>query len=412
MDVPEFARLLKQKNMDSEVWWDSSPTAYMSFKSKTILKYPDMAGYIESLMPDHFSSSPSGISGATTNPGLISQEVLNNPRHWQAFVDGLAMNGAVSDKARQVYDQLVTEGARLLQPLWLASSQRSGWLSAQVEGGERLSESAVVARGLQLAALGPNIMIKIPGSERGYRAIEELVAQGCSINNTFCFTVSQVAACLKAIHAGRLRAEAQGVNTDRARYVISFMIGRLGAENVFERQALQRRLHLTPADRRWAELAVYQAIQALLRRWQTPARLLLCSLKVDTDVQGREHCWHLQRTGAGATLYTLTPQIIEFLVRRQQQERPVMPATEWIQVPQRVLNRLVAIPYFNQAYFEGDLAPFEFASHPAFITANLNARQGYERLLAFVKGASTAPESAQNPRPFRSLSPSNAEHVS
>jgi transaldolase len=295
---------------------------------------------------------------------------------------------AESEKARQLYDQVIVQGAGQLRALWNATQQRQGWLSAQIEGGERMHERMLVTRGLQLASLAPNVMIKVPGSEQGYRAIEQLVAQGCSINNTFCFTVSQFAACLKAIHSGRLRARVTGVNTDRARYVITFMIGRLGAEHEFERQAAQRRLCLTAADRRWAELAVYQAIQALLRRWQTPARLLLCSLKVDTDVRGREHCWHLQRTGADTTLYTLTPDILEFLIRRQQRNQPVTPATEWVQVPRRVLSRLMAIPYFNQAYFEGEQVPSRFAQHPAFITASHDAREGQERLLAFVKGAS------------------------
>ncbi|WP_162770576.1 transaldolase family protein [Pseudomonas abietaniphila] len=342
---------------------------------------------IESWLPDNFSASQSGISGATTNPRLVARAVLEDPRRWQAFTDCFRPQLGEAEKARQLYDHVILEGARELRALWDATQQRQGWLSAQIEGGERMHEHPLVARGLQLASLAPNVMIKVPGSEQGYRAIEQLVAQGCSINNTFCFTVSQFVACLQAIHSGRLRARMSGVNTDRARYVITFMIGRLGAEHEFERQASLQRLCLTAADRRWAELAVYQAMQALLRRWQTPARLLLCSLKVDTDGRGREHCWHLQRTGADTTLYTLTPDILEFLIRRQQCNQPVTPATEWVQVPQRVLNRLMAIPYFNQAYFEGELAPTRFALHPAFVTASHDAQEGQERLLAFVKGA-------------------------
>lgn len=390
MDVPGFARLLKQQNMDSEVWWDAAPTAYESFKQSLIVKYPDTFDYIEQLLPDHFALSSSGICGATTNPRLVAQEVDREPWHWRNFVDQ-SRTGAIepdlpdSDRASQLYDHVIREGARQLQPLWVASRGAQGWLSAQVEGGEQMNARALIARGRQLACLAPNVMVKIPGSEQGYRAIEELVAQGCSVNNTFCFTVSQVAACLKAIHEGRLRAQVNGVNTERARYVISFMIGRLGAEPEFERQAQQRQLRLTAVDRRWAELAVYQAIQALLRRWETPARLLLCSLKVDTNMRGREECWHLQRTGADATLYTLTPAIIELLVRRQHQRRPIMPAAAGVQVPRRVMNRLLAIPYFNQAYFLEGLVPSGFARHPAFVTASAYAREGGEQLLAFVK---------------------------
>lgn len=388
MEVPGFARLLKKNAVDSELWWDSSPTIYGAFKDRMITKYPSMFDLIESWLPDNFSVSESGLSGATTNPRLVARAVLEDPQRWRDFTDTLASQMAACDKARQLYDQVIVEGAGQLRALWDATQQRQGWLSAQIEGGERMHERMLVTRGLQLASLAPNVMIKVPGSEQGYRAIEQLVAQGCSINNTFCFTVSQFAACLKAIHSGRLRARVTGVNTDRARYVITFMIGRWGAEPEFERQAAGRRFRLTAADRRWAELAVYRALQALLRRWQTPARLLLCSLKVDTDARGREHCWHLQRTGADTTLYTLTPDILEFLIRRQQLDHPVTPATAWVQIPQRVLTRLMALPYFNQAYFEGELAPTQFALHPAFITASNDAREGQDRLLAFVNGAS------------------------
>jgi transaldolase len=244
-------------------------------------------------------------------------------------------------------------------------------------------------------------MIKVPGSEQGYRAIERLVAQGYSINNTFCFSVSQAAAFFKAIHDGRFQAQRQGVSTEHARYVVSFMIGRLGGED-------EIRQRLTNPERRWAELAVYQRIQALRRRWRTPARLLLCSLKVDTDSRGREHCWHLQRTGADTTLYTMTPHIIEFLARRQQQHRPIVPATDGVQVPEGVMHRLMSIDYWRQAYFEGGLMPREFARYPAFMTASRDARQGQQRLLDFVQAAGAG----QQRLPIRTTSDQALERAS
>ncbi|WP_110951854.1 transaldolase family protein [Pseudomonas bohemica] len=404
MEVPDFVRLLKQQNMDSEVWWDSSPSVYASFKNNMHSHYGDIIDSLSS----HLCDSPLGITGATTNPRLVTQAILKTPQLWRRYIAQLPLGFSDNDKARQVYDQMIAEGARLLHPLWVSSQGRHGWLSAQIEGGENMGEDALVARGLKLASLAPNLMIKVPGSEQGYRAIEQLVAQGCSINNTFCFTVSQAATYLKAIHDGQLRAQVQGVNTEGARYVISFMIGRLGAQSEFAEQAVHRRLNLTGADRRWAEIAVYQAMQALLRRSQTSVRLLLCSVKIDTDAHGREHCWHLQRTGADTTLYTLTPQLFEFLIRRQQDGQPIKPASGWVQMPKRVLNRLTAIPYFNQAYFQGDLAPSDFASHAAFVTASLDARAGHERLLGFVKSSTGGANLSSLPP----LSQFAKEHVS
>lgn len=386
MDVQGYACLLKQINMDSEVWWDCSPMVYESFKKQMMVKYPDLDNAIESLLPALSADSNDGVSSATSNPTMATQVVAENPRKWIDYLNALNDGSSVQDLSRQIYDKIVTEGAKALHPRWVLSRRRHGWLSAHIEDTDNLSVPALVARGMQLARLAPNILVKVPGSDAGYQAIEQLVAKGCSINNTFCFSVSQVAACLRAIHRGRLRAQVLGVNTERAQYVISFMIGGLGAEPEFERQAVQRRIRLTAADRRWAEILVYQAMHALLRRYPISARLLLSSLAIDTDAQGQEHCWHLERTGADTTIYSLTPAIIDFLLRRLQQRRPVEPADSWAQVPKRVLNRLLTIPYFNQAYFEGDLAPADFELQPAYLSANHAAVAGQERLLAFVDG--------------------------
>lgn len=384
MDVSGFVYLLKRHNSDAQVWFDSSPTVYKGCVKKLLWAYPDAHNFITGLLPNEPDSSDAGVSGATTNPTLISQAVMSNAAHYRDFLHTLPPSMSADARLRQLYDQVVIDSAQPLLPLFKRSRARYGWLSAQIEGGHWMNQDALVVRGLELAALAPNIMIKIPGSAQGYRAIEQLVARGCSINNTFCFTVSQLDACLKAIHAGRQRALVNGVSTERARYVVSFMIGRLGAEAEFERQARGSRIHLSRTDKRWAELAVYQAMQALMRRRETPAQLLLCSIRVDTDARGREHCWHLQRTGADTTLYTLTPQLIEFLVRRQQAGHSIAPATEWVQIPGKVLDRLLAIPYFNQAYFERGLTPDEYARHPAFLTAGNDVRLGVQRLRGFI----------------------------
>jgi transaldolase len=387
MDGSGFVQLLKRYNSDSEVWFDSSPVVYKEWRRKLLQANPARQEFIADLLPEEMGKAGSAITGATTNPLLISQAVLNNAAHYRDFTHTLPSSLPAQARMARLYDHAVVEGAEHLLPLFRQSRHQAGWLSAQIEGGHWMSCDAIVARGLQLAALAPNIMIKIPGSAQGYHAIEQLVAQGCSINNTFCFSVSQLDACLKAIHAGRQRAQAKGVNVERARYVVSFMIGRLGSEVEFVRQARSNRINLNRTDMRWAELAVYQAMQALMRRRETPARLLLCSIKVDTDARGREHCWHLQRTGADTTLYTLTPAIIEFLIRRAQSGRPIEPSAQWMAIPGKVLDRLLSLPYFNQAYFEGGLAPDEFARHPAFLAAGNDARRGVEGLHMFLADA-------------------------
>jgi transaldolase len=394
MGIPDFVRVLKSQNPDSQVWWDSSPTVYADFRNLVSGRYPNVVKYIEQLLPEHFLNTQTGISGATTNPKLVARAVLEQADLWHDWVDALDQDMPAVDRARQLYDRLIVEGARQLNPLWTLSRRRYGWLSAQVDTTQLHSAGRLVARGLELARLSPNVMIKVPGSLTGYQAIEQLVAKGCSINNTLCFTVSQFMAGLAAIHRGRLLARQRSVDVSSAQYVITFMIGRFGDEPQFAQQARQRGISLTDTDKRWAELAVYQALQALLHRWQTPVQLLLCSLRVDAHENGQQYAWHLERTGADTTLYTFTPEIIEFLVRRQASGRPVLPAAQRQRIPDEVMNKLLCIPYFTDAYFERSLDAAAFEHHPAFITARNEACIAHGQLQAFVDRFATPAPSA------------------
>jgi transaldolase len=386
MELPDFVRLLKSQNPDSEVWWDASPTTYAAFRELVLRRYPQLTSHIEQLLSAFWLDTKSGISGATTNPRLVAQALLEDADITHDWIVALTPDSSTANRARQVYDRLIVEGARLLRPLWTLSGGRLGWLSAQVDTTQLHSAELLVARGLELARLSPNVMIKVPGSLNGYNAIEQLVAKGCSINNTLCFTASQLSAGLAAIHRGRLLARQNQVDVSSAQYVITFMIGRFGDEPQFEQQARQCGITLTQTDKRWAELAIYQALQVVLQHWQTPARLLLCSLRVDTNEHGEAFAWHLERTGADTTVYTLTPAIIDFLLQRQASGKPVLPASRRWSIPDEVMNKLLRIPYFTDACFENGLDAAAFEHHPAFITARNEACTAHGQLQAFVEG--------------------------
>lgn len=379
-----YVRLLKKANPDSEVWWDGSPACYGVFKSAMVERYHELRGVIDSLLPEPLSESFSGITGVTTNPRLINAAFLHAHYCWAQRNNSWDERLNVTQRRRNIYSQLVLDAARQLDAMWRDSGQRFGWMSAQVDPFLGEDTSAIVKHGLELSRLAPNIMIKIPGSQAGYRAIEQLVAQGCSINNTFCFTVSQFAAGLEAIDRGRAKARRLGVDIAHARYVITFMIGRFGAHEAFGRQAQALGIVLTTEDKRWAELAVYDAIQTLLAATKIPARLLIASIKVDGEGQESEHCWHLERTGERTTLYTLPAPIIEFLLRRERAGRPVLPARS-LTIPSQVLDKLLRIDYFREAYQLGGLEPEGFALHPAFVTAHEYACGARPELDGFIE---------------------------
>jgi transaldolase len=98
-------------------------------------------------------------------------------------------------------------------------------MCAQVDPVDVRCTERMSARGLELHQLAPNVMVKVPGSLEGLATVEQLVAQGASVNITFCFNV------IPGRHPGHreahgVSARSNGVDTSRCHYVITFMIGR------------------------------------------------------------------------------------------------------------------------------------------------------------------------------------------
>jgi transaldolase len=161
------------------------------------------------------------------------------------------------------------------------------------------------------------------------------------------------------------------------------MIGRFGCQPELALQAAERGLTLSPEDLRWAELLVYEQIQALVSASYVPVKTLLSSIKVDVDERGNKHCWHLEKTGLSATCYTLTPEVVEFLIERESRGKPVFPAGEPLKPPASTLAKLFRIPYFCEAYCLDGIEPYDFCNHEAFINTCNEANSAHRRLADF-----------------------------
>ena len=100
----------------------------------------------------------------------------------------LAQAAASSLSAEQRYETLAVADIRgacdLLQPLYKSSNGDDGYVSLEVSPALAHDAKATVAAGLRLKAdVGrDNLLIKVPATPAGLTAIEELVAQGCSVN--------------------------------------------------------------------------------------------------------------------------------------------------------------------------------------------------------------------------------------
>jgi len=173
----------------------------------------------------------------------------------------------------------------------------------------------MLAQGLQIAAQGENVMVKLPGSKQGYEVLEELTARGISTNNTTSFTVAQYMNCMAAVSAGLLRAKAAGVDLSKWRSVITHMSSRLAQLGDWKKEADARGIELSLPEMRDGEEAVLKRAYHYGKSIGHPSKMLQCSMRVETDERtGKTVSRHIQDFAGSDMVFTCPPSYIAGLM--------------------------------------------------------------------------------------------------
>jgi len=140
------------------------------------------------------------INGATSNPAIFKNAILNSP----AYKEQLDSLGAIDAKekyeALAIYD--ITKAADILRPLY--DKGDSGYVSIEVDPLLCDDAKATILEGKRLFKTinRPNVMIKVPATSAGYKAMEELTSVGIPVNATLIFKKEQAISCANAFKRG------------------------------------------------------------------------------------------------------------------------------------------------------------------------------------------------------------------
>jgi transaldolase len=389
---------LAATNPDCEIWWDSSPLVYAGWKADVLKKAPaeKQAAWSEQLtrLFDAHAvqrDGTMGFRGVTTNPPLSLQAVQANPEFWTSEIQRIASTVAKADVESvywALYLEIVRRGAEMIRPVYDKSNGKYGFLSGQVDPRFVTDKARMLEQGLQLAAIGPNVMVKIPGSKEGYEVIAELTARGISTNNTTSFTVPQYVTCMKAVSRGLAKAKASSVDLSHWRSVITHMSARLGNIGDLKAQAEARGIALTPEEILHGEMAVMKRAYRLGKEEGHPSKMLQCSMRVIDPGAGKPaSSWHIAHLAGGDFVYTCPPGYIEQLM--QVEDR--LPAFDANAInedaPQAAIDKLMRIPYFRQAYEIDGMAPEEFSTFGAFAATATEFAAATRKTVDFVARA-------------------------
>src|SRR5262249_27771502 len=143
--------------------------------------------------------------------------------------------------------------AELLQPVFERENGRKGRLSLQTNPACYRDVEALVRQAVHFSQLAPNIQVKLPATQAGIAAIEEVTYRGVNINATVCFTVPQALAVAEAVERGLNRRDAESRPIAGMSPVCTIMVGRL--DDWIHVLAKRDNILVTPGYPDWAGIA-------------------------------------------------------------------------------------------------------------------------------------------------------------
>jgi transaldolase len=374
-------------NPELEIWWDSSPLIFSSWAEQWLAgQTPDRAAQLARFFEGPVQQRV--ICGVTTNPPLCKQVLEAAPQEWRDYVRQLAAaqpEALVYDIFWNTYKEIVRRGAQKIIEVFEASKYKRGFISGQVDPCKLHDTAAMVAQGCELRQASPNIMIKLPGTKEGIEGIRQLTALGIATNATLTFTVSQLVAVAEAVRAGLEEARRNGVDLSQWRSCGTHMLGRFEDAGEFRRQAEARSIALSETDLRWAGIAVFNKILRLFKARGYLTKPLAASMRIGPTLDGRKHIWHIERLCHKPVVLTIFPNIIEAFLEAGDAAMPDDVGDS--DAPKEVLDKLLRIPYFVQAYEEEGITSEEFATYPATIETATQFAQATREMIAWVEGS-------------------------
>jgi transaldolase len=177
--------------------------------------------------------SECAVTGATSNPTIFAKAITGS----DCYDDQLraAVASGVRDPQELFFELAlddVREAADLLRLTYEASAGRDGFISFECTPDLADDTAATIEQAVELwnRLARPNVMIKVPATEAGIPAIEELTARGLNINVTLLFSVARYEQVIDAYVTGLERRLTAAQPVDVVTSVASFFVSRVDAK--------------------------------------------------------------------------------------------------------------------------------------------------------------------------------------
>ena len=299
--------------------------------------------------PNELAQSISfGGVGATCNPTIAFTCINQRREVWLPRIAELAKEmpeASESEIGWQAVRELSLEAAKLLEPIFERENGRNGRLSMQTDPRLARSAKALADQAEEFSNLAKNIIVKIPATSVGVKAIEDATYRGVSVNVTVSFSVPQAVATGEAIERGLKRREAEGKDVSTMGPVVTLMVGRL--DDWIKDVAKRDGLFLDPGHLEWAGIAAFKRAYQEFNKRGLRARMLSAAFR---------NVMHWSEFVGGDVVVSPPfkwAKLINDSGYKMQQRMD-------IPVRDDIMETLLSIPEFVRAYEPDGMTPEEF----------------------------------------------------
>ncbi len=202
---------------------DAGQSIWLDYIDRTILVNGDLARRIDA----------DALTGMTSNPTIFEKALAQGTAYDAQLRDAAS---AGDRTAWELFELIETDDVRaacdVFRGVYNATKSADGYVSIEVSPGAAHDAEATVAEARRLWATvdRPNVMIKVPGTQEGARAVRRLISEGINVNITLLFAVEAHALVIEAYLAGLEDRVAAGGDISRISSVASFFVSRVDTE--------------------------------------------------------------------------------------------------------------------------------------------------------------------------------------
>jgi transaldolase len=208
------SRLHQLSALGQSVWID--------FLSRDLVRQGELARMMEE----------DAVAGVTSNPTIFQKAISEGSAYDEQLRDLVERERDAKEIFIALAGRDVGDACDLMRSVWDGGEGLRGYVSMEVDPTLASDSEATLAEAKRLHAFvdKPNLYVKIPATREGLRPIEEMIANGKSINVTLIFSLQRHREVMEAYIRGIERLVEGGGDPRPVSSVASFFVSRVDTE--------------------------------------------------------------------------------------------------------------------------------------------------------------------------------------